>query len=375
MDAMETLFARLRRRATPRAERAAVAPNRRWVLLASELYSLAILRPLASEALSRGHAVAWIANDALARHLTADERRLRSWRALKRFAPDAVFSTVNRIPAVLPGLQVQLFHGLNLHKRDPRLGQFRIQHLFDLYCTHGPATTAPLRALAEQHGTFAVIETGWPKLDLLFSGPSEGADALRRAANGRPLVMYASTFNAPLSQAHACLPVLQQLIARGDRFWLLTLHPMSPPELVARYRQLAGAHALYLETERLADMLHAADALVCDTSSVVEEFALLGKPVLTVRHRQPQPFMHDLDDPERIDATLTQVLADPQARRAAMDAYADGIHPARDGRSSARILDAVGTHLEQRSGLRRRPRKPWRRWWRTWTMLRELLPG
>ncbi len=172
-------------------------PARRWVMLASELYSLSILRPLASEAIARGHTVAWLARDTLAEHLTPQEPRLGSWRALRSYAPDAVFSTVNRIPSVLPGLQVQVFHGLNLHKRDPRLGQFRIQDLFDLYCTHGPATTAPLQALAARHGNFAVVETGWPKLDLLFPGPGAGVAALRRAARGRVIVMYASTFNAP----------------------------------------------------------------------------------------------------------------------------------------------------------------------------------
>jgi hypothetical protein len=118
---------------------------RRWVMLASEQYALPILRPLAAQAQARGHRVAWLAPDAVAAGLRADEPRLCSGRALWRFRPHAVFSTVNRIPPFLPGLQVQLFHGLNLHKRDPRAGQFRMLGLFDLYCAHGPATTGPDR--------------------------------------------------------------------------------------------------------------------------------------------------------------------------------------------------------------------------------------
>lgn len=119
------------------------ASPRRWAMLASERYSLPILRPLAERARARGDHVAWIVRDALAPMLGPDEARVRSFAALRAFAPDAVFATVDRIPPWLPGLQVQLFHGLNLHKRDPSLGQFRMQDLYDLYCTHGPTDPRP----------------------------------------------------------------------------------------------------------------------------------------------------------------------------------------------------------------------------------------
>lgn len=354
----------------------AVVSPRRWALLVSERYALPILRPLAACARGRGHDVRWLASDAMAVHLAKDEIRLRSPRALRAFAPEAVFATVNRIPPFFPGVQVQLFHGLNLHKRDPREGQFRIQDLFDLYCSHGPATTGPLEALAREHGNFSVVETGWPKLDLLFAGAGEGATGLRAAAGGRPVVMFASTFNEPLSQARASLPVLRELVARGDRYWLLTLHPMSPPELRAEFEALGGAHAVFLEAERMADMLHAADVLVCDTTSVVEEFALLGKPVVTLRHRRPQAFMYDLGSADLLDDTLGEVLADPQARRVQIDAYAAQVHPSRDGGASDRVLDAVEQVLR---GELRTPRRRWRPWWRRWwrarKLWREILPG
>ncbi len=352
------------------------ATPRRWVMLASELYALAILRPVAAAAQARGDRVMWLATDAVAAHLSAQEARVGSSWALWRFRPQAVFATVNRIPPFLPGLQVQLFHGLNLHKRDPAQGQFRILGLFDLYCSHGPATTGPLRALALRHRDFTVSETGWPKLDGILPFPGPGAPALRAAAGGRPVVMYASTFNEPLSQARACLPVLEALIARGDRYWLLTLHPMAPADLRRRYEALSGPHARFVDSAQLTDLLQAADVLVCDTSSVVEEFMLLDKPVITINHRQPQSCMLDLRSPHGIDGALAQVLADPAALRAARHAYVNTLHPARDGRSAERVLDAVEARLTgkgERAGRRVRPllRRPWRSWkqWRT------LLPG
>ncbi|MET3928566.1 CDP-glycerol glycerophosphotransferase (TagB/SpsB family) [Lysobacter sp. OAE881] len=348
----------------------------RLVLLASEPYSLPILRPLAREALARGHDVAWVASDAMAARLAPDEPRLTSRRALKAFAPQAVFSTVNRIPPFFPGWQVQLFHGLNLHKRDPAQGQHRVLGLFDLYCTHGPATTGPMQAQAVERRDFVVVETGWPKLDPLFGGVSANARGLRETAGGRPVAMFASTFNDPLSCSGECFEHMERLVARGDRYWLLTLHPMSPPERIERYRRLAGPNAMYLDSEHLIDMLHAADALVCDTTSVAEEMALLGKPVVTVRHRKPQPFMHDVASAGDIDAALHAALSSPAARRDEANAYADTLHPARDGRASNRVLDAVESLIDgSLRPQRRRKARPWRRFWRSWKAMRELLPG
>jgi len=349
---------------------------RRWVMLASEAYALPILRPLAACAQARGHQVLWLAPDAVAARLQPGEQRIGSGRQLRAFKPHAVFATVNRIPPFFPGLQVQLFHGLNLHKRDPAQGQFRMLGLFDLYCSHGPATTAPLQQLATQRRDFGVVETGWPKLDALFAAPGTQVQALLAAAGGRPRVMYASTFNAPLSQASRCLPVLEALIARGDRYWLLTLHPMSPPAVRERYRALAGPNACYLEAEHVVAMMQAADVLVCDTSSVVEEFILLDKPVVTVCHRQPQPCMHDVRSPDEIDAAIDAALAMPGAAAQARRAYAMQIHPATDARAAERVLAAVEQRLcSGDAGLRRRARRPFRRWWRSWTLWRALLPG
>lgn len=335
-----------------------------FLLLASESYSLPILRPLATEAVRQGHRVAWLARDAVAAGLHQDETRIAGAAALAAFAADATFATVHRPPPQLPGRQVQLFHGLNLDKRDGGTGHFRIRGLFDLYCTHGPATTEPFRELAREHGHFAVAETGWPKLDPLFApGPMEVrfTEAARASAGGRPVVLYASTFTESLSSAAAFLPEARRLVARGDRYWLLTLHPKSPSHLVEAYRALAGPHARFVEAADLVGALQAADVLVCDTSSVNEEFALLGKPVVTIRTRVPRPFMLDVASPGEVDAAIEAARAGDPARLQAMREYVRMLHPARDGHASARVLAATQRLLEGGFGpLAPRPRSRWR---------------
>jgi CDP-glycerol glycerophosphotransferase (TagB/SpsB family) len=241
-------------------------------------------------------------------------------------------------------------------------GHFRIRGLFDLYCTHGPATTAPFLRLAERHGHFAVAETGWSKLDPLFA-PRDTYDALRARADGRPTIMVASTFTEALSAARWIHDTLRDLIARGDRFWLLTVHPKTAPDVLARYRALAGPHALFLDADHVPAMLQAADVLVCDTSSVVEEFALLGKPIVTLRHRRPKPFMLDIAAPGQLDGAIVDALTRPAQRMQAMAAYADLIHPTRDGHAAERVLDATERLLAGDPQLpRKRPRSLWRHW-------------
>ena len=188
----------------------------RYLLFGTELYAVPILRPLARAAHARGAAVDWIIPESIASSLHADEHRLSRLAEMRLHSYDAVFSAANWAPPGIPGVKVQLFHGFNAEKRDPHRGHFRLRGLFDLYCTQGPATTMPFRELSRRHRYFAVEETGWPKLDPVFSHQNSAtAGKLRQAAAGRPCVMYASTFTESLSSAPGMLDTLEELLEIG----------------------------------------------------------------------------------------------------------------------------------------------------------------
>jgi CDP-glycerol glycerophosphotransferase (TagB/SpsB family) len=334
-------------------------------LFATEVYALPILRPLAAAATARGIATAWVVPEHVATRLHPDEQRLTRLSEVRRWSPRTVFCAANWVP-VFPGNKVQVFHGFNAEKRPTRRGHFRLRGFFDLYCTQGPATTRPFRQLAVRHRYFAVEETGWPKLDPLFGPPSATVKALRAAARQRPIVLYAATFTESLSAARAMLAPLSRWIARGDRYWLLTLHPKCDDALKARYQALAAQypqHAMFGPSEQLIDMLRAADVLVCDTSSVIDEFALQLKPVVTVCNRRPKPFMLNVTTPQAVAAALEVALQHPPALMHALKQHAEAIHPWRDGRSSERVLDAAARLAEGGyAPLARKPRNLWRRW-------------
>jgi len=327
-----------------------------YLLFATERYALPILGPLANALQAAGHGVSSLFVAGAAGAALPPPVRPVDVRGAVALRPRAVFSAANTVPTFVSGVKVQLFHGFNVEKRSDQRGHFRVRGLFDLYCTQGPLTTAPFAAMARAQGHFAVVETGWPKLDPLFGAPDAAAGALRARAGGRPVVLFASTFTERLSAAPHLADAIAAEIARGDRYWILTLHPKCAPALFERYRALAGDSAVFVETEQLVSAQRAADVLVADTTSVVSEFAVQCKPVVTFRNRAPKPHMLDFDQPGDLPALLERAFAPTPLLQRAIADYADAIHPARDGRASERVIAATEALLAGELGvLRRKP--------------------
>ncbi|UBB27474.1 CDP-glycerol glycerophosphotransferase family protein [Pseudoxanthomonas japonensis] len=328
-----------------------------YLLFATERYALPILQPLADALQAAGHGVhAWFVDGAAGSRLPAPVRMIEHARQAVDLRPRAVFSAANWVPTFVSGAKVQLFHGFNVEKRDAARGHFRVRGMFDLYCTQGPATTAPFEALAREAGHFKVVETGWPKLDPLFGPEDARVRQWRAQANERPVAMFASTFTERLSAAPHLHEAIAAQVATGERFWLLTLHPKCAPDLFARYRALAGANAVFVETEDLISAERAADVLVADTTSVVSEFVVQRKPVVTFRNRAPKLHMIDFDDPARLPEMLARAFAPDDALRTALADYATAIHPYHDGHSSQRVMIATERLLRGELGpLARKP--------------------
>jgi hypothetical protein len=258
----------------------------------------------------------------------------------QRFAPDAVLTAENQVDFRLPGLKVQLFHGVGVEKES----HYCIRHFFDLYCTSGPLVTARYEALARQHGYFRVTETGWPKFDhILGTRPAVEENAYRR--NGiRHVVLYAPTFSRRLQSADD-LSALFPRVIRDDECWLLKFHELMPPALVERFRRMQGANMVLLGPGDITPALHAADVMISDTSSVVYEFLCLGKPVITYRARANVDKALNIEQPTQLRAALDLLLADPDHGRAAREAVLQQVNPYLDGHVADNVLAAVARCL------------------------------
>ena len=331
----------------------------RHLFYVSQLYSLAILRPLQQAARAQGDECAWFFDrpEAGVEHLKDDETLLESVKAVMSFNPDTVYAPGNVVPDFFPGIKVQVFHGLATDDTGKK-GHYRIRGFFDLYCTRGDEETLKFQALAEHYGHFRVAQTGWPKLDPLFSG--ESSRALRSELGieaERPVVLYGSTFSPSLTSAPELFETIARLSRHREWYWLLTLHPKHDPRLVQKYRDLAGPNVAFFEShEDIIPLLRCADVMLCDTSSIAIEFQMLQKPLVTFRAKCPGPQQIDVQMVGDIEGAITKALSRPADLMEATCKFAHGLHPRADGKSSQRVLEAVeGFATQGVGGLRPNP--------------------
>jgi CDP-glycerol glycerophosphotransferase (TagB/SpsB family) len=322
-------------------------------------YSFDILRPLQKEARARGHTVRWFVTPGATHSiLQDDEVRAATIAEAIEYGPDVVFVPGDRVPSFISGLKVGVFHGLDESKRGTPYPE---RGMFDLYCTEGPSRTADLEALARRRGYFRVRETGWLKLDTVLDAPADRKD------HGRPQILYASTFTPRLSSAAALLSTVRSLSRRPEWQWLVTLHPLMAPGTVAAWQALESENVSYVPTEEAVEALHRADVMVSDNSSILQEFLLLKKPVVTYRNRDPKPHLIDIREPRHLESAIRRALSRPPELMAAIAAYGPSVTPWLDGASAGRVLDAAEETLS--SGWK--DRKP-RNLVRNWKMRRQL---
>ena len=332
---------------------------KRYLFYISQLYSFAIVRPLQEAIWNRGDEAAWFLEHPaqLATYLRPNEKRLSTVAEVKAYNPCAVFVPGNVVPDFFPGIKVEIFHGFHAHKRSRQKGHFRIRNFFDLYCTQGPDTTEPFQRLAEKHGFFEVVETGWPKMDPLFLANAQPVEKKRQ-----PIILFTSTFTAKLSAAPVLFETIKSLVKGGQWKWLINFHPKMDSSVVALYKAIQDENLQYMETDNIIPLLQTADIMISDTSSVLSEFLLLYKPVVTMNNRQPGPHLLNITNPEKLRETVEHGLTCPAALTEEIKLYADRIHPYRDGLSSVRVLDATDAFIRNgRAHLKRKPLNIFRR--------------
>ncbi len=325
-----------------------------YLLYGSERYALAILRPLQTAIRERGDRAAWYFDGPGGAELGADETWLKTVGEVRDFNPIAVLTSSNHAPHFFPGVKTEVFHGFDAGK--PR--HIYVRGFFDLYCTTGPRDTAAFESLARKLQFFSVHETGWPKLDPFMRAHATAEPPPVRA---RPVILYHSTFSPSWSAAPILYDTIRDLVRTQPWHWIVTLHPKSSAETVARYRALECGTLRFATEDNILDLFPQVDLMISDTSSALNEFLLTYKPVVTFKNRRPGPQLIDIDRPELLQPSIERALARPPELMQAVREYADAIHPYRDGRSSERVLDAVDAFIA--AGGRNRKPLP-RNWWR-----------
>lgn len=322
--------------------------NKRYLMYIAQNYSYAILRPLQALIWSRGDEVSWFldGDEVDSSFLRPEENRLFSVEEVKSWKPDAVFVPGNVVPSFIPGVKVEVFHGLNSGKvnHKGREIHFEIRSCFDLYCTQGPNTTERFEYLKGLFKTFAVRETGWPVLDPIFTPIADNNYLVK--GDARPVVLFCSTFSHRLSAAPHLFDEVKRLAEKGNWRWLVQFHPKMPREIVERYKTLDSDNLTFVETDNVIPLLQAADVMLCDTSSILQMFILQRRPVVTFKSRKPGDYLLNVTEISDVEAALQKAISRPEPLMEAIDAYCEQLHPYRDGQSSARVLAATDKLIE-----------------------------
>lgn len=315
---------------------------KKYLFYISQNYSFAILRPIQNVIRGMGDEVRWFLEGSAINpgYLKEDEKQLETIEQVKHYRADVVIAPANSIPGFIPGLKVGVFHGFDPGKLD-RSGHndhFKIRGCFDLYCTQGPNTTGPFQEMQKKYGFFNVIETGWSTLDPLFDYPPA-------TKSSKPTILLCSTFSKRLSCAKHIFPTVEKLSQSGRWQWLVQFHPKMDTKVIDQYKSIQGNHLKFIETDNVIPLLQQADVMVCDTSSVITMFLIQNKPVVTFKNINPGPYLLDIEIPALLEQTIVKALDQPTALMRQITEFARQTHPYADGKSSQRVVSAIGDVL------------------------------
>ncbi len=334
---------------------------RRYLHFITQPYSLSVIKPLAELIEKEG----WGENLVFIAPKVRQYYDLRfpyctTLREALTYQPEVVFVPGNVVYPRLPGLKVQIFHGICEEKG----GHYKITGFFDLYCTSGPLITTKFQKLAARHGYFQVVETGWPKIDALLA-PFERTQLLERLAipPSHKIILYAPTFSPRFNSSDKILPVIEDL-PRFNETWIIKFHDLMQLPYRQLFHRLPGQHFRIYEHYDNIPLLQLADVLISDTSSIVYEFILLDKPVITLGAKVRLEKGINLQDATQLRASLDRVLTNPAEYQAGRAKVIAEIHPYRDGQNARRVLEAVETKLKSgiRFALKPKPLNLYRKW-------------
>ncbi|PCJ98366.1 MAG: CDP-glycerol--glycerophosphate glycerophosphotransferase [Flavobacteriaceae bacterium] len=266
---------------------------------------------------------------------------------LQLFASDAIFVPGNEVPYYLRGLKIQIFHGLAGEKK----GHFRIRHYFDLYLTQGPYFTEKFIALRKKYKNFDVFETGWPKLDIFSKNKhifKEDKEALLKEYDTDKIVLYAPTFSPSLTSAPHLLKEIENLALTTEFLIFIKFHDLMSEKWVQAFSKLSNRIPnIQLKKEKnIIKFLLQADILISDTSSVIYEFILLNKPVISYKTITPNIYWDNSKSYTKLtEKVLDNIKNDPYAK--GRDYINKRFHPYKDGKSAQRMVETVENYISK----------------------------
>ena len=317
------------------------------VLFCTQPYSFLILKPIADELERRGEEFIWYITPELFNEFPYKQMmHTNSLKYIQEFKSDAIFVPTDDVPYWLRGLKVHIFNSL-VEDMDRYL---EMVNYFDLYLTPGPHFTEIFEKLSEEHN-FSVVETGWSKLDTLFLIANDDnitweRHKLLNEYSVKHIVLYAPSSNPELTSANKIKDIIVKLSSHKDILFMVLFDEDMDESIVQEYKEVDTKNILILEDYNISKNMHIADLMIGDTSSLVYEFTLLDKPVLTV-DTQLKDITWSNQGASGIYLTLIRTLENSSSIRNKREQTIKNYHPYRDGKSSQRVIDATEQYIKE----------------------------
>ncbi|MCW3806395.1 CDP-glycerol glycerophosphotransferase family protein [Plebeiibacterium marinum] len=313
------------------------------VLFCKKPYAFGIMMPLYKELIKQKHDTIWYIPDNIKDKIPDFLKtcsQCNSMRELLLFNAEANFAPGNDFPHYLPGVKIQIFHGMAGEKS----GHFRIRHYFDLYLTQGPYFTDRFLKLKRKFKNFEVKETGWCKIDTLFTPLEQSKELLKNEY--KAVILYAPTFSPGLTSASKYKDAIYNLAKNNNYFIYIKFHDKMDQDVVKMYQDFAHKKenvAVSTDSD-IIPLLQTCHLMISDTSSVVYEFLLLNKPVITFNSASENIRWDNISDSEDLSSVVENNLEnDPYADQRQW--FIENYHPFTDGNSSARMIKAAEEYI------------------------------
>lgn len=327
---------------------------RRYLHFITKAYSINILQPLIDEIQKseKGESLIFVSK----KYKSLIPSNIKSTSSIKDailYNPDVVFVPANIVDDRISGLKVQVFHGICEEKG----GHYKITGFFDLYCTCGPLITEKFQKLAEKKKHFAVCETGWIKMDKLLADYNREKICEKLKINSqKKIILYAPTFSPRYKSSDTMFPVIEKL-PKENEMWILKFHDLMPKEDIKRFEKLSKETFLIYRHHDNSPLLQVADVLISDTSSIVYEFMLLDKPVITINAKVRTEKGINISDIAELRSAIDRSLDNSNEYSENRKNIMKQIHPYYDRNNSQRVLTAVDKALDSdlKSMLKKKP--------------------
>ncbi|WP_456462734.1 CDP-glycerol glycerophosphotransferase family protein [Lutibacter sp.] len=318
------------------------------VLFCQNPYAFGILEPIMEVLKEKNFPYLWFVKETIKKQFPFQNESFTSdMKEVKEFKSDVIFVPGNEVPYYLRGLKVQIFHGLAGEKK----GHFRIRHYFDLYLTQGPYFTKRFLELKQQFKNFDVLETGWSKLDI-YGKELHKYDTVKKQLllkhKAKKIVLYAPTFSPSLTSASFLIEEFKKLSKQNEYLILIKFHDLMAVELIEKYKQLAKttANIIFEEERNIIKFLLMADIMISDTSSVVYEFLLLNKPVITFKSSSKNIEWEDSNVYNNLLEKVKSNLKEDNYKEKRLK-IVQQYHPYNDGKSSLRMVKACLKYISE----------------------------